>query len=138
MMDVDSVVIPDAGDNSISYFVIYNWPIPPTSVRPDDPTYPNAFALHANYPNPFNPSTTMYYDVKNASFVDISIYNVLGQKVITLVSENHTPGTSYPATWNGVNNQGNPVASGMYYARMTARSNDGSEFSASQKLLLVK
>jgi hypothetical protein len=138
MTTVDSVLVPAAGDNGVIYFVIYNTPDTTTAVHPEDPTYPSTFALHANYPNPFNPSTTIRYDVKTASFVDISIFNVLGQKVVTLVSENHMPGTSYSVTWNGLNSKGSAVSSGMYYARMTARSNNAEEFSALQKLLLVK
>jgi hypothetical protein len=137
MFDVSSTVVEAAGDNGTSTLTIFKWG-KVNAVRPNDPTTPDKFALYSSYPNPFNPSTTIRYDVKNAGLVDISIYNVLGQKVITLVSENHAPGSSYSVTWNGLNSLGNAVSSGIYYARMTARYENNQEFSASQKLLLVK
>ena len=138
MMDVDNTVVPAAGDNGQNTLTIFKWGKIPTGVKPENPTVPDNFALYSNYPNPFNPSTTIRYDVKNTAFVDISIYNVLGQKVVTLVADTHQPGIGYSATWNGLNNQGNSVSSGVYYARMSARYNGSHEFSASQKLLLVK
>jgi hypothetical protein len=99
---------------------------------------PTSFALQQNYPNPFNPTTTIRFDVQRRSVVDVSVYNLLGQKVSTLVNDDLTPGT-YATTWNATDSYGKSVSSGVYFVRMTARSSDGhGQFSALQKLLLMK
>ncbi len=82
-----------------------------------DAGIPNSFALNQNYPNPFNPSTTMQFDVARRAFVRIEIYNILGQQVKTLVNEEMAPGT-YTVIWNGVNDAGEQVSSGVYLCNM--------------------
>ncbi len=78
---------------------------------------PTDFALHGNYPNPFNPSTTIRYDVPSASHVQVLIYNVLGQEVVSLVNQVQTPGY-YSVQWNGQNQSGIQVGSGLYFVRL--------------------
>jgi hypothetical protein len=85
----------------------------------DNPREPLAFALGQNYPNPFNPVTTIAYDVAAAGNVTISVYDVTGALVRTLVDTHRAPGR-YTAQWNGVDNRGNTVGSGVYFYRMTA------------------
>jgi hypothetical protein len=138
MFDVDSLVIPDAGDSNIIYLTIYKWGKLSVGIKPENPAVPDEFGLYFNYPNPFNPSTTIYYNVKENSYVDISIYDMLGRKVISLVAENHSPGTSYSVVWDGLNNDGLEVASGIYFARMTVQSNNRWEYIDTKKLLLVR
>ena len=142
MFTQDSVEIPNAGDNGISFVTIYKTGcnIIDAVKEPKSVAVPEQYMLHQNYPNPFNPSTTITFDILKSSFVDVAVYNLLGQKVATLVSDNMNPGTGYSATWNGLNASGNAVSSGVYYVRMVARPNDGNvqEFTASQKLLLLK
>jgi hypothetical protein len=80
-------------------------------------------AMGANYPNPFNPSTRIPFTVggragAHAGRVELRIYNVAGARVATLVNENRAPGT-YVARWAGRDDAGNPVASGIYFARLT-------------------
>ena len=111
-------------------------------VEPDKQgTVPKSFALHQNYPNPFNPTTSMRFEVLNQALTDISVYNILGQKVTTLVSREMSRG-SYTATWNGLSDQGLAAPSGVYFVRMSARStgSGGKEefFSAVRKLVLMK
>ncbi len=94
---------------------------------------PKEFALMQNYPNPFNPSTTISYDIPKAASVTVTIYDVLGRVVTTLVngvqSANH-----YREQWNA-----SGVSSGMYFLRIRAISMDGSgEFTAVKKLMLMK
>ncbi len=75
------------------------------------------FALSNNYPNPFNPETTIEYFVPKTADVSLAIYNTLGQKVRTLVNNSVLPG-SHVAKWNGRNDLGNSVPSGIYFYRL--------------------
>jgi hypothetical protein len=110
-------------------------------IQPDKQPIPKSFALHQNYPNPFNPTTTMRFEILNQAMTDISVYNILGQKVSTLISREMSRGT-YTATWNGLSDQGLASPSGVYFVRMSAHSNaaGGKEefFSAVRKLVLMK
>lgn len=89
-------------------------------------------ALHANEPNPFNPTTTIRYDLAREGAVAITVYNASGQKVRTLVSGRERAGR-HTAVWDGRNDRGEPVSSGLYVYRMETR-----ELSASRKMMLVK
>lgn len=97
---------------------------------------PERFALYQNYPNPFNPETTIRFDIPrlegNSVKVRISIYNISGQLVRRLIEAEHTPG-AYAVKWDGRNESGNPVASGVYFYTISA-----GNFSATQKMLMVK
>ncbi len=108
-----------------------------TGVAPVSNQLPTRFALEQNYPNPFNPSTTMRFAVQQASHTDISVYDVLGRKVATLVSQELTPGF-YNATWNGTDQSGRIAASGIYFVRMTADAGNAKTFTAMQKIMLLK
>ena len=98
----------------------------------DNNTIPDVFALHNNYPNPFNPVTNIRYDIPVASDVRIDIYNIAGKKVRTLVSREHQPGR-YKIQWNATNEFGSPVATGMYIYKIHAK-----DFVSVKKLLLMK
>jgi hypothetical protein len=75
-------------------------------------TVPNSYALHQNYPNPFNPSTVIRYDLPYQSRVKLEVFNILGQKVVTLVDEVKPAGYKQ-AVW-----QGDLVSSGLYIYRL--------------------
>jgi hypothetical protein len=77
--------------------------------------------VEGNFPNPFNPSTTLRYTLANDAHVIISIFNTLGQEVTTLVDEFHQAG-SYTVIWHGINNTGALVAGGLYFYRFSAGS----------------
>ena len=99
----------------------------------DDPIAPViATQLYGNYPNPFNPETTIRYSVKDASPVTIGIYNLKGQLVKTLVSDTKAAG-NYNVVWNGTDNNGSAVSSGVYYYKMYA-----GKFSSTRKMILMK
>jgi hypothetical protein len=91
-------------------------------VAGDDPV-PKNFALYQNYPNPFNPSTTIAFAIGGNSAgsarVRLDIYNVLGQRITTLVEANLEPGR-YEYQWNGTDRSGRSVASGLYFYRLMA------------------
>ncbi len=82
---------------------------------------PDSYGLFQNYPNPFNPETEIRYQLPNASEVSLSIYNLMGQEIKTLINTYHSAGY-YSVKWNGKNNQGMKVASGIYIYIMRAGS----------------
>jgi len=88
---------------------------------------PMTYALHPNWPNPFNPTTNIRYDVPQAGHIRLIVYNLLGQEVTRFVDKRHLPG-SYTVSWNAAN-----WPSGLYLCRMEA-----GEFTQVRKLLLVK
>ena len=81
-------------------------------------TRPSVFALYPNYPNPFNPSTTIPYQLPRAMKVSIVLYNTLGQKVIALVDKCKEAGY-HRMEWDGTDAANNSVSSGVYFCRMT-------------------
>jgi hypothetical protein len=83
---------------------------------------PAEVKLYDNYPNPFNPMTTLSYDLPAASHVKLDIYNVLGQHISTLVDMTQEAGR-HQVIWDGTDLNGNPVASGVYVYRLTGDSN---------------
>ncbi len=93
---------------------------------------PDEFALKQNYPNPFNPVTRILYDIPEASNVTITIYNLLGNQVKTLVSGYQEPGFK-TILWNATNNKGAPVSAGMYLYSIKA-----GDFHQTKKMLLLK
>ncbi len=88
---------------------------------------PHEFSLYQNYPNPFNPTTTIRYQVPMKSHVNITIYDILGNEVKTLVNKEEQPG-SYEVEFNGQN-----ISSGVYFYRITSGS-----FTQTKKMLLLK
>jgi hypothetical protein len=93
---------------------------------------PKQFELYQNYPNPFNPTTTIRYQLPVAAKVKITIYNLLGQKVITLVDEVKQAGI-FKTDWDGLNQSGIPAASGIYIYRVQSNG-----FVSSRKMVLLK
>ena len=96
-------------------------------------TRPEVFALANNYPNPFNPATTIKYALPQAADVELTVYNVVGQPVRTLVAEHQNAGR-YVVEWDATNDSGHSLSSGMYFYRLQA----GGEFLETKKMLLLK
>ena len=80
---------------------------------------PEGIALHQNFPNPFNPSTTITYQIPEGGHVNLTVYDMLGQTVRELVNEYQFPGP-HSAVWDGRNAYGNKVVSGTYLCRLEA------------------
>lgn len=99
----------------------------------NEPTVPTVFALHQNYPNPFNPTTVVLYDLDVASHVNLEVFNVLGQKVSTLVDEFQEQG-HHAVQWDGDDDSGAPVATGVYFYRINA----GDNKVETKKMMLLK
>ena len=93
---------------------------------------PDEFALHQNYPNPFNPVTTLRYDLPENGHVHITIYDMLGREVKTLI--NQTQDTGYRSVvWDATNDYGKPVSAGVYLYQIQA-----GNFVQSRKMVLLK
>ncbi len=88
-----------------------------TSVGNDVPQIPTVSSLAQNYPNPFNAQTMISFELATAGRVELEIYNMIGQKIMTLVDGSYNPGT-YNVIWNGHDASGNTVSSGIYYYRL--------------------
>jgi len=104
----------------------------PTLVEQVAGSQPLQFALLPNYPNPFNPSTTIRYAISERSAVRLRIFDVSGKEIATLVNQDQLAGT-YEARWTGWDESGRSVASGVYYSRLES----GSRVST-QKMILLK
>ncbi|MBI5473113.1 MAG: S8 family serine peptidase [Ignavibacteriae bacterium] len=99
---------------------------------------PTTYALMPSFPNPFNPKTTITYNLPQSSIVSLKIFNLLGQEVRTLVNEAQANGLK-TTEWDATNNAGNSVASGTYIARLFAQSTSGSEsFQSAIKFVYVR
>ncbi len=93
---------------------------------------PQQYALSANYPNPFNPVTTINYTLQKPEQVKIEVFDVLGHRIQTLVSGVKSAG-EHTVQWNGTDSEGNPVASGVYLYRLSSNSRI-----ESRKMMLLK
>ena len=93
---------------------------------------PTEYKMYTNYPNPFNPSTTIRFDIPNRSKVVLKIFNIHGEEIITLANEEFNPG-EYGITWNGKNSRGESMPSGMYIYRIVS-----DNFTQSSKMILLK
>ncbi len=95
------------------------------------------FKLNQNYPNPFNPTTTIQYELPKTSWVTLTIYTPLGQKVRTLVNK-YQPTGQYQVQWDGKDGTGNPVANGVYVCKLEAKGASGESFVQMKKMILIK
>jgi len=93
---------------------------------------PKSYNLAQNFPNPFNPSTSIKFDMKEKGFVALKVYNVAGQLVRTLVNDTKDAG-SHTITWDGKNNRGGAVASGIYFYKMETK-----DFSQTKKMVMLR
>lgn len=90
------------------------------------------FALHQNYPNPFNPTTVINYDLPHPAKVEINVYNILGQKIKTLMNGIQDRG-KYSVTWDGTDLKGRTVASGIYFYKIEA-----GDYTCVRKMIMLK
>ena len=93
---------------------------------------PKTYQLSQNYPNPFNPQTLIKYDLPEPGPVNITVYNILGQKVKTLMDEHQEMGYKF-VYWDGKDEEGKEVASGIYFYKIKTK-----EFEKTKKMVLLK
>ena len=98
---------------------------------------PKEYALSQNYPNPFNPTTGIKYALPVDSKVTMEIYNIVGQRVRTLVN-NNMPAGYHAAEWDGTGTAGQQLASGVYFLQMSATGTNGKSFNELRKLMMLK
>lgn len=94
---------------------------------------PQTYHLGANFPNPFNPSTSIDYALPQAGSVELSVYDVLGRRVRVLTQDSRHAAGFYTATWDGLDHMGRSVASGVYFYRLKTP-----QFTRTQKMTLLK
>jgi len=97
-----------------------------------DEIIPSVFALHQNYPNPFNPTTSIEYDLPNDSYTVVTVFDVMGKHVKTLVEKNQSAGFK-TIRWDAKNDEGESVAAGMYIYQIKSGVNI-----ASKKMILLR
>jgi len=111
------------------------WPVPDLGVK-SQPSFelslPKEYSLSQNFPNPFNPVTSINYSLPEAVYVKLEIYNILGQKVRTLVDKPQVAGYK-TVRWDGRDKDRREMASGVYFYRLEA-----GRYSSTKKLLLLK
>ena len=123
-----------AGGSILNYYGLYfdnqQW----TDVEDEtgEEVFPTEFALWDNYPNPFNPETKIRYFVPRACQVRLEVFNLLGQKIRTLVNEHQTVGNR-EVSWDGRNQAGEQVASGVYFYKLQAQ-----DFVQTKKMVLIR
>jgi len=129
-----SVITPDQAEESVSILFndIYSQDIPVvTSSVDNDVELPTSTTLVQNYPNPFNSSTNISFYLNNSTQVNLSIYDLLGRKVTTLVNGELQAG-QHTVNWNGIDAHGTQVATGMYLYVLKA---DGNTYSKHMVML---
>lgn len=123
--------------SNATYFPHYTGPAKranPLPVDEGDKDLPVSYELHQNYPNPFNPTTTITFALPERTRVNLSIYNVLGQEIARLEngSRDFGPG-QHSVTWNGLSDNGLPVASGIYFYKLQTE-----KFVQTKKMMFLK
>jgi hypothetical protein len=120
--------------HAVSPGVIYWHPYltePPVWRMEPKPIIPLAFSLEQNYPNPFNPQTTISFTLADPAYTTITVYNLLGQRVNTILSARLESG-EHSVIWNGEDDAGSPVSSGMYLYAVQS----GDNFQSKKMLVL--
>jgi hypothetical protein len=125
--DLDLAVTNDGSDN---VSVLLNQPGSDVETTPD--LVPARFSLRQNYPNPFNPSTAISYSVPTRCHVTITIYNLLGHRVSTIVDEVN-PAGKHTTYWDGRDQDGSALATGVYFYQIKA-----GHLTETKKMLLLK
>jgi hypothetical protein len=121
--------VPTTGGFNVNYFEVTGGPT--SAVTPGLPAA--GYALHPCHPNPFNPATTISYDLPEPATVSLQVFDVSGRLVRTLVQGETVPSGRHEVVWNGQDETGRSVGSGIYFYRLEA-----GDFAATRRMSLVK
>ncbi|MDP8206877.1 MAG: T9SS type A sorting domain-containing protein [Candidatus Electryonea clarkiae] len=111
------------------YFLTGEWEGVESS---ESPIIPNEYCLYPAYPNPFNPTVNITFDIPHPSNIKVAVYDLLGRQVTTLLDSRRPPGF-HTISWNGASDSGTPVSSGLYFIRLETNS-----FSQTRKIVMLK
>lgn len=117
--------------SGIGEYGVYFHSSPGTGVGDRVAAVPEHWAIHQNYPNPFNPSTRIRFDVPYTGIVNLVVYDTAGRTIKRLAASRY-PAGSHTITWDGTNDSGNRVATGLYFCRIT-----GDKFDRTIKMMLI-
>ena len=137
-MDLSSSLV--VSNANISTLIVISYGAFPLDVKPIDiPEIPKGFMLTQNYPNPFNPTTRIQFSTDNQAEIQITVYDVLGSEVTRLAGSTYYPG-AYSVEWNGRNDRGLQMPSGIYYVRMVGHMVDRetAPFTMMRKMVMMK
>ena len=123
-MDSDGFIV--GSNNNTSNVIVVG------TLAIDGDLIPVEFALRQNYPNPFNPITTLRYDLPEQTHVNITVYDMLGRKVRTILNQQQDPGYK-SIIWDATNDYGKPVSAGLYLYQIQA-----GEYIQTKKMVLLK
>ncbi len=101
--------------------------------KEEEGNLPKRTTLFQNYPNPFNPTTLIQFELEKPERVNLAIYNILGQRVRTMLAGEEFAAGPYTFLWDGKDDRGSPVSSGMYVYKLATQS-----FLQTKKMMLVK
>ncbi len=129
-------------DGGVSSYQDCGWidqitfPTSSVAVTPNENGVPANIKFNGNYPNPFNPTTTFSYSLGSETKVTLTLYNIKGQKIKTLIDENKTAGT-HQVIWDGTDNHGKKVSTGIYFSHFDA-SVPEKDYTSVKKIILLK
>jgi len=126
---VEVTNISDSGDTITCDFLVSSSDV---NNQADDNFLPHSYLLKQNYPNPFNPLTKIEYNLRENGRVKLEVFNILGQKIFTLV-DGHKEKGEHVASWNGTDQEGRPLPSGVYFYRITT-----DNFQKTNKMILLE
>ena len=121
------LVAPNMNANTVDFI-----PFAQLSTNDNEISIPTEFQLHQNFPNPFNPSTTIFYDVSKESNVKVAVFDLLGRNIVTLVDQIEPVG-SKSISWDGRDHTGNLVKAGVYIYQIETEG-----FMQAKKMVLLK
>jgi fibronectin type 3 domain-containing protein len=129
----DVILGGNCGTADDNMYVVMLKPLEPLGGDDGFSTVPGYFTLSQNYPNPFNPRTTIQYTVQKAGRMKLSVFNMLGQTVRVLVDRNFASGATDIVVWDGKDQNGIPVSSGVYFYRI-----EQERYAKTRRMLLLK
>ena len=114
MSAANSLTITNTNITGLKIFVTLDSEDIPTGIDDNETVLPKDFLLYPNYPNPFNPVTTIKFELRTMSNISMTIFNAMGQKIRSLIN-GRIPAGSHSVVWNGLNDKGESVSSGTYF-----------------------